>query len=150
MAEDGGGNPEPRNMVSAQPPTVNSRPLLLRIFCWSRLISISEKQSISAGSPSSAIFNAEPRSEMSSTRYSVSGSAAGRLAARLCPEYRLSTNERRSFTHDNALTELAVRSSLSGRVLYGAGCNTYPRIIPKLSQWFNTWLCINGNAPAGG
>jgi hypothetical protein len=34
--------------------------------------------------------------------------------------------------NENALTELAVRSSLSGRILYGAGCNTYPITILQL------------------
>ena len=78
------------------------------MICWDQVSSISEKQLIGAGSPSSTIFYAEPRSEMSSTSYSLSGRAVGRLAERLSPEYRLSTNKRRSFTQDNALTELAV------------------------------------------
>jgi hypothetical protein len=51
--------------------------------------------------------------------------------------------------NENALTELAVRSSLPGR-LYGAGCNTYLAIILQLGRWFNNELCINRNAPAGG
>ena len=41
------------------------------------------------------------------------------------PEYGLSTNRVKSLTNDNALTELAVRSSLSGRFC-DAGCNTTP------------------------
>jgi hypothetical protein len=80
------------------------------MICWDQVSSISEKQLISAGLPSATIFYAEPRSEMSSTRYSLSGryAAFGRPTGRLCLEFRLFTKERRSFTHDNALTELAV------------------------------------------
>jgi hypothetical protein len=42
---------------------------------------------------------------------------------RTYPEYRLTSNESKALTNDNALTELAVRSSLSGRFC-DAGCNT--------------------------
>jgi hypothetical protein len=42
------------------------------------------------------------------------------------PEYRLATNENKAHTSDNALTELAMRSSLSGRFC-DAGCNTTTR-----------------------
>jgi hypothetical protein len=80
------------------------------MICRDQVSTISEKQLIGAGSPSSTIFYAEPRSEMSSTSYSLSGryAAIGRPTGRLCSEYWLFTKERRSFTHDNALTELAV------------------------------------------
>jgi hypothetical protein len=80
---------------------------------------------ISAISPSSTIFYAGPRGEMSSTHHSLSRRyvAVGRPIGRLCPEYRLFTKERRSLTHDNALTEVAMRSLLSGRFC-DAGCNT--------------------------
>ena len=145
MAENGGGNPGPRAMVAAQPPALSPRPPVLDDL-RDQVSSISEKQLISAGSPSSIIFYAEPRSEMSSTSYSVSGRAVGRLAARLCPEYRLSTNERRSFTHENALTELAVRSSLSGRFC-DAGCNTTsPQCLRNAGRATRT-LCTSAKRP---
>ena len=41
------------------------------------------------------------------------------------PKYRLATKEGTAHTNDNALTELSVRSSLSGRFC-DAGCNTTP------------------------
>ena len=70
---------------------------------------------IGAGSPSSA-FYAERCSEMSSTRSSLSGRYAGvgRAKGGQCSEYELFTHERRSVTHDNALTELAVLARCQG------------------------------------
>jgi hypothetical protein len=75
----------------------------------------------------------------------------GVRVARMTPHLRdrQRTEFSQRYPNENALTELAVRSSLPGR-LYGAGCNTYLIIILQLGSWFNTGLCINENAPAGG
>ena len=115
MAEEGGGNPEPRSMVSAQPPALSPDSPVPDDLLGSGKLDFRETVDQRRLAELHNLL-AEPRSEMYSTRYSLRGRCRRWSSNReLCPEYRLSTNERRSFTHENALTELAVRSSLSGR-----------------------------------
>jgi hypothetical protein len=138
MVEEEGGKPEPRNMVSAQPPATNPRLLLTLICRVGYALPIVEKRESSVRlaefhiqRPTTErdvldLLQPERKMQRRLGRDAVLKPRPKRWwfkGGKPHDENRLLADDSKALTNDNALTELAVRSSLSGRSC-DAGCNT--------------------------